>query len=360
MAIKYLQVFAIITILFCGCDDDLPTTTETQSSEMLISQLSSSGTINLNQIGVLEATSDGRILVIGTNCRTKAQPEGYPGKIYLLDTQSKSILKMVTGHTSPIQAIAVSTDNKLVASCDSAGSIYITSLTEDRTRVLFSNQDQTPVYDLKFGPTNDLLFAAFDHSVVSLSITDGTIIQEYKSDLPAYSFDFNRDFSRLIIGCGYGENKQLVKIWDVCTGRLIKECFDSDIEEQLNAVHVLPDSTQCLVRGAMALYLIDIENANSQILYTTGTQYTSGTDITDSKIKAGKYVAVCGYGEFCVIDIEKNTACAKKANEDHIGAACSFTAANSDVFIGQDDKLYLWRPAADALELWATLPASSE
>jgi hypothetical protein len=68
------------------------------------------------------------------------------------------------------------------------------------------------------------------------------MIDKYEFDLPVYSFDFNADQTKIVVACGYGDEKQkMIKLWSDTKKSVIEEYIDSSQcdEEEFHDIYFM-------------------------------------------------------------------------------------------------------------------------
>lgn len=157
----------------------------------------------------LAFTSDGRTLASG----------GRDTLIKLWDVESKTLLRVLTGHTSYVNSLDFSPDGQILASSDAEGIIHIWDVSTGASLKTIAVSHEA-VFDIHWHPDGRLLAGACsDHAVHIWDTQSGERVQTFSGHKQyVITVKFSPDGMWLVSG----SYDHTVKLWDVNSGVAVK------------------------------------------------------------------------------------------------------------------------------------------
>jgi WD40 repeat protein len=212
---------------------------------------------------------------------------------------------------------------------------------------------------LKYSPDGRTLYVAQDKSVFCIDTQSHRVLDRYKTDRLIFSFDFNPEFTKIIMGVGPVEKpRKLMQVWNMSPKKHLQDYLDGDPfdEEDIRCVYFLSDHS-CVACGVQSAFLVNLPDGNCEMIYTTNGDHVSYGDLTGmAAAKDGKQIALCGYFVFGILNLEtKKFRSINNPFDTHSSCQVHFAGRNNELFFGQESKVYIWQSESHSLELWHDL-----
>lgn len=190
-------------------------------------------------VSCMDISKDGRYLASGSRAVSLL---GLNGKYELIiwDLNNKLISKILNGHTSNITSLAFSKNDKILASIDNHGELYIWDIANDY-KIIKKIKVSGIVNTLKFSPDGHYLIAATSYDnkrIIVWNLDSGDVVSEIPiDDEQIGSIDVSPDGSKIAIAgyksiqilCLIGRNIVSQTSKDKSFGRCVKYSPDGKI-----------------------------------------------------------------------------------------------------------------------------------
>ena len=169
-------------------------------------------------------------------------------EVWLIDSNTGDLRQKLAGATHPINAVAVSADNRLVAAAEGTpgigGRVFVWTLGVAEPRILSGHTDS--VYSVAFSPDNRrLVTASYDKLLLLWDVETAKLIATLKHHTgPVFAASFSSD-GRFIASASAD---QTAKIWNAATGERLATM--SEPRKSLTAVAFQPGGREVAAAGA--------------------------------------------------------------------------------------------------------------